>query len=161
MRKYQNERILVVANLSRFVQYVHLDLKEYAARARRDVRPHPSSRDRRDAVSAVVDPHSFMWFDLAAPVPTATVPAEVPPDGALMPAFPVLAGAITLEKRFRQRGWGEIEAVLPDYMRRNRLVDGGQHFSPIQIQHAFPLEVRGAESGSCLSGCQRDRQARR
>ena len=53
-RDYEDERILVVANLSRFVQYVELDLGDVAGRdADRAVRPHPvpAGRGRRRTCS--------------------------------------------------------------------------------------------------------------
>ena len=65
VRRYQDERILVVANLSRFVQHAHLDLSPY-----RGLRPvelfgrvaFPEVGDQ--PYFFTLGPHSFYWFSL-------------------------------------------------------------------------------------------------
>jgi maltose alpha-D-glucosyltransferase/alpha-amylase len=65
VREYQGEQLLVVANLSRFVQHVELPLQEFRgfelvelfARTR-----FPSIEDRPYALT--LGPHSFYWFSL-------------------------------------------------------------------------------------------------
>ena len=60
--------ILVVANLSRFAQYVELDLSEFRGpRARRALRPAPSSRAIGELPYLLtLGPHGFYWFSLEA-----------------------------------------------------------------------------------------------
>ncbi len=68
LRRYQDERILVVANLSRFTQCVELDLAEF-----RGMRPvEVFGRTEFPPVAAApyflsLGPHAFHWFTLEAP----------------------------------------------------------------------------------------------
>ena len=66
IREFEDERILVVANLSRFVQYVQLDLKDYAGIAPEEVlgrTPFPQITDQPYLLT--LGPHGFIWFSLA------------------------------------------------------------------------------------------------
>ena len=68
IRRYEQERILVVANLSRFVQCAHLDLKEFAGVVPEEM----YGRTRFPRIGELpyllsLSPHAFMWFDLPAP----------------------------------------------------------------------------------------------
>ncbi|MGA8351749.1 MAG: maltose alpha-D-glucosyltransferase, partial [Isosphaeraceae bacterium] len=66
IRKLDDERILVVANLSRFVQYVQLDLKDYTGIAPEEVQgrtPFPQITDQPYLLT--LGPHGFIWFSLA------------------------------------------------------------------------------------------------
>ncbi|HEY6727542.1 MAG TPA: maltose alpha-D-glucosyltransferase [Polyangiaceae bacterium] len=66
LRRYQDEVVLVVANLSRFAQYVELDLREFTG-----VRPRelfgsvefPEIGPR--AYLVMCGPHAFYWFSLS------------------------------------------------------------------------------------------------
>ncbi|MGE0683893.1 MAG: maltose alpha-D-glucosyltransferase [Candidatus Binatia bacterium] len=68
LRRYQEECILVVANLSRFVQYVELDLSAF-----KGIQPvemfgrvtFPAIDDRPYLLT--LGPHSFFWFTLETP----------------------------------------------------------------------------------------------
>jgi maltose alpha-D-glucosyltransferase/alpha-amylase len=79
LRRYQDECILVVANLSRFVQYVELDLSAFKG-------IHPVEMLGRVVFPRIGDlpylltlsPHSFFWFTLETPPATevgVTAPA--------------------------------------------------------------------------------------
>ena len=145
IRSYEQERILVVANLSRFVQCEHLDLKEYAGVVPEEM----YGRTRFPRIGELpyllsLSPHAFMWFDLPAPAASPLVPVEASPEAGLQQELPLLAGSLSLEKRFRPIAWQDIEAVLPDYILRNGLMNRGQFRNACQIEQAFPLEVRGA-----------------
>jgi maltose alpha-D-glucosyltransferase/alpha-amylase len=67
VRRYNNERLLIVANLSRSAQYVELDLKEYAGLS-------PVELFGRQAFPVIgeqplfltLGPHTFYWFSLEA-----------------------------------------------------------------------------------------------
>src|SRR5437868_4788976 len=65
VRKYHDERILVVANLSRFVQFAELDLREYAGVVPEEVfgrTAFPRIEDRPYLLT--LGPHTFFWFSL-------------------------------------------------------------------------------------------------
>jgi maltose alpha-D-glucosyltransferase/alpha-amylase len=73
VRRYQDEHILVVANLSRYVQYVELDLAAFAGCEPVEmfgVTPFPPIESAPYSFS--LGPHSFYWFYLRpAPQPAA------------------------------------------------------------------------------------------
>ena len=69
LRRLEDETILVVANLSRFVQHTELDLSELEGRVPIEM----FGRVEFPAISGApyfltLAPHSFLWFSLEAPV---------------------------------------------------------------------------------------------
>ncbi|HEV3027502.1 MAG TPA: maltose alpha-D-glucosyltransferase, partial [Planctomycetota bacterium] len=65
LRQYQEEVILVVANLSRFPQYVELDLGPYAGRVPVELFGHTDFPKIAEAPYLLtLGPHSFYWFAL-------------------------------------------------------------------------------------------------
>ena len=81
LRRLDDETILVVANLSRFVQHTELDLSELEGRVPIEM----FGRVEFPAISGApyfltLAPHSFLWFSLEAPVagPTADPAASRP-----------------------------------------------------------------------------------
>ena len=66
-RRYAEERVLVVANLSRFVQYVELNLAEFKGMAPIELfgrNPFPPIGDLPYLLT--LGPHMFLWFSLEA-----------------------------------------------------------------------------------------------
>ena len=142
----EDERILVVANLSRFVQYVQLDLKDYAGVVPEEV----FGRTRFPRIGELpylltLGPHAFMWFHLPSPSGPVGVTTEVSTKSRTKRELPLLPGKLTLAKRFRQLGWADIEALLPNYLLRNRLIDARRSIAASRIVHASPLEARDTE----------------
>jgi maltose alpha-D-glucosyltransferase/alpha-amylase len=67
VRRYEAERILVVANLSRFVQYVELELREYEGVGPVELfGQNPFPRIGTLPYLLTLGPHAFYWFDLAS-----------------------------------------------------------------------------------------------
>ncbi|MBN2192644.1 MAG: maltose alpha-D-glucosyltransferase [Polyangiaceae bacterium] len=63
LRRYQNEVLLVVANLSRFSQYVELDLSELEGRVVRELFGHVEfPRVGARPYVLTIGPHGFFWF---------------------------------------------------------------------------------------------------
>ena len=83
-RDYEDQSVLMVANLSRFVQFVELDLSRFAGR-----RPWRCSARRRfprigkSPYVLTLGPHAFYWFSLE-PEPVERSAAE--PDGGRVAA---------------------------------------------------------------------------
>jgi maltose alpha-D-glucosyltransferase/alpha-amylase len=113
LRHHGDERILVVANLSRFVQYVELDLRAFAGR----VPVEAFGRNEFPPIGELpylltLGPHGFYWFTLEAPrtqefrMRTARVAAELP--------------RIEVDHRWEEvlsgRARAELEAALPAYL---------------------------------------------
>ena len=84
VRRFQDERLLVVANLSRFVQYAELDLTAYRGMV-------PVELFGKAAFPAVqstpyflsIGPHSFFWFYLTPSRATAETVSTTPEAAAL------------------------------------------------------------------------------
>jgi maltose alpha-D-glucosyltransferase/alpha-amylase len=93
VRQHEEERILVVANLSRFAQYSNLDLSQFQGMVPVELfgqNEFPQILDSNYPM--MLGPHSFLWFALhPAPVPAA-VEAPVPTlslaDQELEPVLP-------------------------------------------------------------------------
>src|SRR5690606_18508560 len=68
VRHYEDETILVVANLSRFVEYVELDLSQWKGMVAVELfgkKPFPPIGDLPYLLT--LGPHSFYWFSLEQP----------------------------------------------------------------------------------------------
>jgi len=116
LRIYGDEHILVVANLSRFVQYVELDLSRY--RGSTPVELFGSTafpRIGRLPYLLTLGPHSFYWFVLTPRSVTETSGAP-PVQRKLIPEIAVPGG---WEEVFERRA-DDLEAVIPSYIERSR-----------------------------------------
>src|SRR5260370_7110742 len=72
IRAYEGEQILVVANLSRFVQYVELDLAKFKGTTPVELfgrTPFPAIGDLTYLLT--LGPHGFFWFSIEPPKTTA------------------------------------------------------------------------------------------
>jgi maltose alpha-D-glucosyltransferase/alpha-amylase len=116
LRRYHDERILVVANLSRFVQYVELDLAAWRGMV-------PVEMLGRMALPAIGDqpylltlgPYAFYWLSLEAKA--ATYPLLATVEGRL----PMLAVNTTWANVFQDRSRESLERIILLYLR-------GQHW---------------------------------
>jgi maltose alpha-D-glucosyltransferase/alpha-amylase len=113
VRRYDSERILVVANLSRLVQHVELDLNAFKGLV-------PVEMFGRTALPAVGDrpyfltlgPYAFYWLSLEPqPRPVFTAP---PAERQL----PVLEVAGEWQAVLQGPGRADLEEVLPAYLRQ-------------------------------------------
>jgi len=114
VRRYQDERILVVANLSRFVQYVELDLSEYQGMVPVELfgrNQFPTVSERPYLLT--LGPHGFFYFSLEKRHAQAQVEQR-----PYQPPRLELAG--TLESLLRGYNRSALEQVLPDYLPRCR-----------------------------------------
>jgi maltose alpha-D-glucosyltransferase/alpha-amylase len=145
VRKYVDERILVVANLSRFVQCVQLDLKEFAGVVPEEVfgrTRFPTITDQPYLLT--IGPHGFIWFSL--PEATAEAVGQATADGGEI-ELPVLPGKGPLSRRFRPGNWEVIEALLPQYLLRNAMLTPRGDAAGVQahLLHAVPIKVGSSE----------------
>ncbi len=80
-RHWDDETILVIANLSRFSQWTHLDLSQYEGLIPTEMFGSVAfPRISRDAYLMTLAPHSFMWLQLTA---DSMTPAFADPDAGL------------------------------------------------------------------------------
>jgi maltose alpha-D-glucosyltransferase / alpha-amylase len=110
IRRYGDERILVVANLSRFVQYVELDLAEFKGMSPIELfgrNPFPPIKDI--AYLLTLGPHMFLWFSIEPKHPD-TVP------GLLAYAPPTLLMRDSLHGILNGDSRVELEHILRLYL---------------------------------------------
>jgi maltose alpha-D-glucosyltransferase/alpha-amylase len=148
IRAFEDERVLVVANLSRFTQYVQLDLKD-------DVGVVPEEMLGRTRFPPVRDqpylltlgPHGFVWFSLSARASKAEITtqtgAELLDSGEVELAF--LPGKRALARRFQPGHWDDLEALLPRYLERNRMLLAQGAVATAEIVRLAPIRVDDIE----------------
>ncbi len=129
VRRLDDEAMLIVANLSRFVQLVELDLKAFAGRIPEEVFGHtrfPAIGER--PVSFTVGPHGFYWLNLRqAGVSHADGPWQ-PPTIDVGPEW----NRSLLDALGRE--------VLPQYLPACRWFGGkGRTVRDIRVQRCLPL----------------------
>ncbi|MCM8748606.1 maltose alpha-D-glucosyltransferase [Thermomicrobiaceae bacterium CFH 74404] len=119
VRKYENETILVVANLSRFVQCAELDLSAYRGLVPVELfgrTEFPVITDQPYFVT--LGPHSFYWFSLEPQRVGEEATTIELTDLALVPAFR-RDGQLDLGPARRA-----LESLLPTYLRGRRWFAG-------------------------------------
>ncbi|HKP64009.1 MAG TPA: maltose alpha-D-glucosyltransferase [Polyangiales bacterium] len=134
IREYDNERILVVANLSRFVQYVELDLSKYKGMIPIELfgkNPFPEIGELPYLLT--LGGHSFYWCSLEnAPSHEETARASL--------FEPPRLAASSFQSLCSGEDRGLLEEILPEYLQtrswfRGRLRSVGR----VYIQSAQPL----------------------
>jgi maltose alpha-D-glucosyltransferase/alpha-amylase len=119
VRRYEKQCILIVANLSRFVQYVELDLAKYQDMipveliGRNDFPPI-----RSQPYLLTMGPHSTYWFSLEEPKPAEIQPT---PEEARIPTFTV---PVEMEELFRTQNRPLLADMIPPYLIRCRWFGG-------------------------------------
>ena len=136
VRQWQDERILVVANLSRFAQAAELDLAEFEGTVPVEMFGRtPFPRIGTTPYSITLGQHAFYWF--------------------LLPAAEGITREVTQEWRAPMMalrgGWQELvtggekdrlEAVLPAYLRRRRWFRGkAREIVSVSVSRALPIPV--------------------
>ena len=140
VRRYEGEQILVIANLSRFVQHVELDLASYAGTEPRELfggnlLPRLGERP----MPLTLGPHGFYWLFLEAPQPLHLSSAAA--------ERPVLVVEGSWESCCRGDGREQLEAALPEILPGRRWFGGkARAVRALRIDAAIPLGdgARGA-----------------
>jgi maltose alpha-D-glucosyltransferase / alpha-amylase len=118
IRRLQDEIILTVANLSRFVQCAEIDLAEFKGRVPVELFGQTEFPPIGDLPYFItLGPHGFYWFKIEAAQPAKT---RVP-DEARVPTLEV-TGA--WEQILTRDGKPGLEKLLPDYLRSCRWFGG-------------------------------------
>ena len=111
LRRYEDEIILVVVNLSRFSQSAELDLSRFAGRVPMEVFSRNLFRPiRKSRYVITLGPHSHYWFVLHAPTDGRRAPRKR--------AVPVINAPLELETLLANGQRAAIEAeILPGIFR--------------------------------------------
>jgi maltose alpha-D-glucosyltransferase/alpha-amylase len=135
VRRYQDQRLLVVANLSRSAQYVELDLKEYAGLVPVELfsrQAFPAIREQ--PLLLTFGPHDFYWFSLE-PMNPSRAEIHSPEQTRPPPTVEDLCSSQTAQK--------ELANVLPAYLKARRWFRSkARAIVSVSIADAIPL---GAE----------------
>jgi maltose alpha-D-glucosyltransferase / alpha-amylase len=144
VREYQDERILVVANLSRFVQFVELDLRDYAGVVPEELFGRtPFPKVGNNPYLLTLSPHAFYWFLL--PVPTSGAAASVAGTPTGVDLLPRLPADRSVVAHFARWNWDDIEALIPAYLERRRLGLSREQVSAARLIDVFPITVADTE----------------
>jgi maltose alpha-D-glucosyltransferase/alpha-amylase len=135
IRQFGDETVLVVANLSRFVQYVELDLAKWKG-------THPVELMGNTEFPPIADlpylmtlgGHAFYWFSLEAS------PTGHEADLAAQYSPPVLEGA-SLERLLMAGARGALEDVLPAFLYTRRWFSGRlRAVTSVRVEEVAPLD---------------------
>jgi maltose alpha-D-glucosyltransferase / alpha-amylase len=141
IRRYQDETILIIANLSRFVEYVELDLSAFKGMVPREV----FSRAKFPAIGELpyfitLGPHGFYWFSIESK------PSQEVSTGAREEKPPVLE-AEKWEDVFEGTARESLEQILPNYLKSRRWFGGkAKNIVSVEISEVIfvPLEPEKA-----------------
>jgi maltose alpha-D-glucosyltransferase/alpha-amylase len=143
VRRFGDERILVVANLSRFVQHAELDLRELSGLVPEEL----FGRSRFPPVTdhpypLTLGPHSFYWFALAAPTPgRRSAPVE-----SAAGELPTLSVRSDWTELLSNSGRERLQAVLPDYLHRRHAGAGRPAATSAQVLQAYGLRFNDSQA---------------
>ena len=137
VRQYQDETILVVANLSRLAQYTSLDLAEYNGMAPVEVfggSEFPAVGEAPYCVT--LSPYAFYWFSLQPPRPEQLVLLSAPRETKV----PTVTTAGRWEDLVKRDGRTALEPVVTDYIRQQRWFGGKARFiQSTEIAEMIPM----------------------
>ena len=139
VRQWGDERILIVANLSRFAQAVVLDLAEFQGTVPIEMfgrTPFPTIGSA--PYSVTLSPHAFYWFLL--PMESAKTPRRTPG------AAPAVSFEGTWQELVQGAGQERLEAVLPSYFRGARWFRSkARELASVAITEVIPVPVGDEE----------------
>ena len=142
VREYEDERILVLANLSRFVQNVDLDLSRWEGLVPMEMFGRvefPPISDQSYFIT--LGPHSFYWFSLE-PQRVELEPVDA---GAADRSLPQLTASEDWTRVLTGSGRGSLEDVLPEYLRERRWFGGkSRRIKSARVSDAIPLSNSGS-----------------
>ena len=145
IRRYGQEIILVVNNLSRFVQYVELDLSAYRGLMPIELisRNHfPLIGDHPYMIT--LGPHTTYWFSLEKP-PPAEIQSTLQNDQ--IPALPLNG---QLEDFFKMSNRTILEALLASYLPRCRWFGGkARQIKTTTVSEIIPFPLWGFDGLFC------------
>lgn len=120
LREYGHERILVVANLSRFAQYVELDLSKHEGETPVELFSGETfPRIGELPYFLTLGPYGYYWFALEK----RAAEAELLPEERRLPHLSLKGGTKTL---FERTGRKSLESALDLYLHRSRWFVGSR-----------------------------------
>ena len=141
IRRLDDEIILTVANLSRFVQCAELDLSEFKSRVPVELFGQTEFPPIGELPYFItLGPHGFYWFKLENVQATAPRPPEEVPLAALE-----VPGA--WEQIFSRAGKSGLEKILPRYLKNCRWFGGkARKMRSVSVTEAIAVPADGQEA---------------
>jgi maltose alpha-D-glucosyltransferase / alpha-amylase len=147
LRRYQDEIILVVANLSRFAQPVSLRLPEFDGQVPLELFGHTAfPRIENERYQLTLLPHGFLWFTLES-VEAIREEREVARAARRdLERVPRILSPTRWDEVLQGRSRRRVENYLTDYLRAQRWFGGkGKAIRKGTIEDVFPLAGEGVE----------------
>jgi maltose alpha-D-glucosyltransferase/alpha-amylase len=146
-RRYNDELILVVANLSRFPQHVELSLRDYQGLVPVELSGHVEFPPIGELPYLLtLGPYGFYWFSLTVPRPI-----EVTRTG---PAHERSVPSLRVERSWHEAVRGParpaLEALLPTHLLGRGWFRGGRAVKAVDLLEV--VELPGADGASFLTG---------
>ncbi|WP_414399786.1 maltose alpha-D-glucosyltransferase [Synechococcus sp. R3-13] len=146
VRAYRGERILVVANLSRYAQWVGLDLSPWEGLIPVEIFGHTEFPPiGRLPYFLTLGPHSFYWFSLEPQTETIHLsPSKAEEQERLVPLVvqsgsPLVVQSGSWDSLLQGESQKQLEAVLADYLYRCRWFGSqNRQLQAIHILQAIP-----------------------
>ena len=148
-RGFEGERILVVANLSRFTQAVEIDLSQFAGSV-------PIELMGRTAFPPIgerpyfftIGPHTFHWFALEPQRPGTRQRSSDTPAAREMDLLPALSVSADWTELLRGRTRARLEEILPEFLSNQRWYRAkSQTIRALHVSELMKLDI-GAEEGA-------------
>jgi maltose alpha-D-glucosyltransferase/alpha-amylase len=139
IRRHEDERILVVANLSRHSQFVELDLSEFEELVPVELFGQTDFPRIGELTYLLTPaPHAFYWFALEDRG-SRSQEAET---GEVAPPLGTVTLPSSWKKAFAGRGKARIEGVLPGFLRTRRWFGGkARRIKEVEVVEAVPVAV--------------------
>ncbi len=141
LRTLKNQTILVVANLSRFAQFVELDLAEFRGCTPTELLGHtPFPRIGELPYLLTLGPHSFYWFSIQ---PHVEPSLNVTESSLVVRAenLPTLKTKAKWQNILHAKGRESLAKLLPDWLARRRWFSGkAKIIRSATITDVVPLE---------------------
>jgi maltose alpha-D-glucosyltransferase/alpha-amylase len=145
VRRHENECLLVVANLSRFVQPVELDLTAYQSLVPVELfgrTEFPVLSDKPYFLT--LGPHAFYWFSLEAKAP-ARVESAGAPMGASARA--IVTVAEDWEEIFHDRTHLQLERALQGWLPSRRWFGGkARSIRSVHVREIIPVPMASGQA---------------
>ena len=136
IRKFEEETILIVVNLSRYVQYVELDLSQYKDMVPVELFGHIEFPPIGELPYFVtLGPHSFYWFALRK-IKSGEQAPLIEQKGGL----PVIELKGTWDSLLKSRDKIQLEEILPVYLKGRRWYGGkSKKIKSLKIDEIIPI----------------------
>jgi maltose alpha-D-glucosyltransferase/alpha-amylase len=146
LRRYGEETILVVANLSRFTQHTELHLEAYAGLVPVEMFGRVEFPViGKTPYSVMLGPHGFVWFSLQPRRPATLGLSSLPTQ------FPEITVRGNWERFIRGRQRQALEAILPDFLAQRRWFTGQQRqINQTVIQDVIHLTLQERTIFGCV-----------